>query len=61
MKKKKCRILLEVYGLFDCINIDNDDVVRFGNYRQRRVIYGDVGTQFVIDRGVILALVGVCN
>lgn len=37
------------------------DVVRFGNYRQRRVIYGDVGTQFVIDRGVILALVGVCN
>lgn len=37
------------------------DVVRFDNYRQRRVIYGDVGTQFVIDRGVILALVGVCN
>lgn len=32
-------------------------VVRSVNYRQRRLIYGDdVGTQFVIDRGVILAL-----
>lgn len=32
-------------------------VVRSVNYRQRRLIYGDdVSTQFVIDRGVILAL-----
>ena len=47
----------EYFMRFMCKYREYLGVIRSVNYRQRRLIYGDdVGTQFVIDRGVILAL-----